>query len=151
MLVEALAYSGTSEIEGFLWRLAKQSLPTADVLHRRHILTSSTCGICGGEDSWCHSLIDCTMARCVWALADEMMTEHMSQVHEPRAKDWLFTMIATLPHEQLTRLCVTAWAIWHARRKAIHEDTFQSPLSTHSFVESFLNELTLLNPEAKKR
>jgi hypothetical protein len=34
------------------------------------------------------------------------------------------------------------WAIWHARREAIHEGTFQSPLSTHHFVENFLADLT---------
>jgi hypothetical protein len=86
-------------------------------------------------------LIDCTMARCVWALADGELTEHMSQVQEPRAWDWLFTMFESVPHEQLTRMCVTTWAIWHARRKAIHEGLFQSPLSTHLFVENFLAEL----------
>jgi hypothetical protein len=140
-----------AKVRVFLWRLAKQSLPTADVLHRRHISTSSTCGICGGEDSWRHSLLDCTMSRCVWALADEMMTEHMSQVQQPKARDWLFTMIATLPHDQMTRLCVTAWAIWHARRKAIYEGIYQSPLSTHSFIESFLNELMVMKPETKRK
>jgi ribonuclease HI len=50
-------------------------------------------------------------------------------------------MIDTLPHDQLVRMVVTAWAIWHARWKAIHEDLFQSPLSTHHFVESFLRDL----------
>jgi hypothetical protein len=35
-------------------------------------------------------------------------------------------------------LFVTLWVIWFARRKAIHEEVFQSPLSTHAFVEAFL-------------
>jgi hypothetical protein len=38
-------------------------------------------------------------------------------------------------------MCVTAWAIWNTRRKAIHEGLFQSPLSTNIFVENFLAEL----------
>ena len=75
-----------AKVKMFLWRLAKQSLPTSDVLHHRHILASSTCGICGADDSWRHSLLDCTMARCVWALADEDMTEHMNQVQEAGAR-----------------------------------------------------------------
>ena len=139
-----------AKLKVFLWRLAKQSLPTADTLHRRHIAQSSTCSICGGEDSWRHSLIDCTMARCVWALADEGMTEHMSQVQEPAARNWLFVMMDTLPHDQLIRMCVTAWAIWHARRKVIHEGIFQSPLSTHSFVECFISELGQIPKPAEK-
>jgi hypothetical protein len=131
-----------SKLRIFLWRLAKHSLPTADTLHRRHISPSSACAICGAEDSWRHSLLDCTMSRCVWALTDDELTEHMSHVQEPAARNWLFTMFETVPKEQLTRMCVTAWAIWHARRKAIHEGIFQSPLSTHHFVENFLADLS---------
>jgi hypothetical protein len=81
------------------------------------------------------------MSRYVWALADAEVTEHMSQVQEPETRSWLFTMFDTVPHKQLVRLCVTAWAIWHARRKAIHEGIFQSPMSTHHFIESFLADL----------
>jgi ribonuclease HI len=47
-------------------------------------------------------------------------------------------------------MCVTLWAIWHARRKAIHEDIFQSPLSTHHFVENFLAELNQTNTKPGK-
>lgn len=44
----------------FAWRLAKQSLPTSDVAHHRHIADESTCLICGwGADLWRHSLLDC--------------------------------------------------------------------------------------------
>jgi hypothetical protein len=74
-------------------------------------------------------------------LTDEELLEHMCQVNEAQARTWLFSMIDTLTHNQLTRMCVTLWAIWHARRKAIHEDSFQSPLSTHCFIDSFIREL----------
>ncbi|KAE8799248.1 putative cysteine-rich receptor-like protein kinase 20 [Hordeum vulgare] len=33
---------------------------------------------------------------------------------------------------------VTLWTIWRARRKAIYEDIFHSPLSTHHFINSYL-------------
>lgn len=36
---------------------------------------------------------------------------------------------------------ITLWEIWTARRKAIHEDVFQSPLATHGFVQIFISEL----------
>ena len=58
-------------------------------------------------------------------------------------------MIDTLPHEQLIRMCVTLWAIWHARRKAIHEGVFQSPLSVHGFLESFNSELDQVKKQAR--
>ena len=38
---------------------------------------------------------------------------------------------------------VTLWALWHAKRKAVYENIFQSPLSTHSFVVRFIADLDL--------
>jgi hypothetical protein len=45
---------------------------------------------------------------------------------------------------------VTLWAIWHARRKAIHENIFQSPLSVHYFVENFITDLKVVTDMKKK-
>lgn len=39
------------------------------------------------------------------------------------------------------RFLISCWAIWSARRRAIHEGEFQSPLSTLGFINSYLNEL----------
>jgi ribonuclease HI len=50
-------------------------------------------------------------------------------------------MIATLEHDKLVRVLVTLWAIWHARRKAVLEQIYQSPLSVHHFVEGFVADL----------
>jgi hypothetical protein len=52
-----------SKVKVFLWRLAQQSLPSTDLLHHRNMSTTSTCNICGMQDSWRHSLLDCQMAR----------------------------------------------------------------------------------------
>lgn len=60
----------TTQLNVFLWRLARQSLPTGDVLSHRHIADNGNCALCGEADSWRHSLISCTMARCVWSLVD---------------------------------------------------------------------------------
>jgi ribonuclease HI len=133
-----------SKIKVFLWRLAKQSIPTADVLAHRNMATSSTCSLCGAEDSWRHSLIECNMANSVWVLSKSLMVEHMIACDERSAKLWLFHLKETLPHDQFTRLTVTLWAIWLARRKAIHEEIFQNPMSTHGFINSYLEELKLL-------
>jgi hypothetical protein len=40
-----------SKIWVFLWILAKQSLPTADVLHHRNMAPQRCCLICGQDDS----------------------------------------------------------------------------------------------------
>ena len=51
-------------------------------------------------------------------------------------------MIDTMKKDDLVRMLVTLWAIWHAKRKAIPEEIFQSPLSTICFVDRFLEDLT---------
>jgi hypothetical protein len=51
-------------------------------------------------------------------------------------------MQESLSQSQFVNLVVTLWAIWYARRKSIHENEFQSPLSTHSFVQRFIADIT---------
>jgi hypothetical protein len=50
-------------------------------------------------------------------------------------------MLGDLAREESTRVVVTLWALWHARRKIIHEGQYQSPLSTHCFVDRFIADL----------
>jgi hypothetical protein len=40
-----------SKIHVFLWRLARQSIPTGDVRHHRNMLPNGGCTLCGGMDS----------------------------------------------------------------------------------------------------
>lgn len=96
---------------------------------------SPDCALCGAPNSWLHSFIECSMARCGWALASEELLEHMCMASEPSAKQWLFTMMDSVPHGEFTTMVVTLWAIW------IHEGEFQSPLSTNLFIKNFLMKL----------
>ncbi|KAM0866723.1 hypothetical protein ACQ4PT_042447 [Festuca glaucescens] len=140
-----------SKLRVFLWRLAKQSLPMADVLHRRHMAAQPSCALCGSPDSWRHSLLECNMARSVWALLPEEIVELVIQSQEPDARSWLASVFSSATHDELTQVVVTLWAIWHARRKALHEDVFQSPLSTHSFIRRFIDELNVLVAPVKQK
>jgi hypothetical protein len=56
--------------------------------------------------------------------------------------------MSSLKHTDITQVVVRLWAIWYARRLAIHENQFQSPLSTHSFVERFIGELKAVKQES---
>ena len=59
-----------SKVRIFVWRLSHMSLPTGTTRHARKMADMSVCSLCGAErDTWRHSLFDCRMARCVWALA----------------------------------------------------------------------------------
>lgn len=56
-------------------------------------------------------------------------------------------MLEALPQTDFTKVLVTLWAIWHVRRKAIHEQISQSPHSTHHFIHSYIRELELCRPK----
>jgi len=75
-----------SKIRVFLWRLARQTLPLGDLLHHRKMAPSNICAICGAEDSWKHALLDCNMARCVWALEKEDIAEFIGALQEHNAR-----------------------------------------------------------------
>ncbi|XP_073354033.1 uncharacterized protein [Aegilops tauschii subsp. strangulata] len=132
------------KVRMFLWRLSKQSIPTNDVRVHRHMSDSSACSICGAPDSWKHSLLECTMSRCTWALVDDELAQTLATNTEPKAKQWLFTLMSALSHESFVKLSVTLWAIWAARRKAIHEGLFQSPQTINGFINRYLQELKML-------
>jgi len=133
-----------SKIRVFLWRLARHSIPVRGLLHRRNMADNNASCMCGVQDTWKHSLLDCHMAKCVWALEREEITEFLWNIQELNARDWLAVACSTLSQEEMTRVAVTLWATWHARRKVIHERSFQSPLLTHLFVERFVSDLELI-------
>jgi hypothetical protein len=76
-------------------------------------------------------------------LADEEIMEHLCMNEDHNDKQWLFAMMESLSPDDFARVAVTLWAIWFARRKIIHEEEFQSPLSTHMFIESYLRYLAI--------
>ena len=134
-----------SKIRVFLWRLARHSIPTTDVLHRRNMAAQSACPLCGCQDSWRHALFMCPMSSSVWALAPEDLVHHLVDRMEEHPKDWLFAMNGVLNRDMFAHVIVIMWAIWRARRKAIYEDIFQSPHSIHGFITSFLEDLRYIN------
>lgn len=75
----------------------------------------------------------------------------LSQIQEESARGWLAEVFARLKHDDLIRVVVTLWTIWHAKRKAIHENLFQSPLSTHYFVDRFIGDLSLVSPGTQEK
>lgn len=129
------------KVKVFAWRLARQSLPTADVAHHRNMAQESTCLVCGvHEDSWRHSLLECRMARSVWVLVDEDLYDQIRWRREEQARHWLFELDEALSEQDYVKVIVTMWALWKAKRDLVHEDKWQSPFVTSKFVEHFLRE-----------
>ena len=49
-----------------------------------------------------------------------------------------------MPEKEWISVVVTLWAIWYARRRIIHDGEYQSPMSTHIFIERFILDLDLV-------
>jgi hypothetical protein len=62
------------------------------------------------------------------------------------ARGWITNVTKKLANDEFIRVAVRPWVIWHARKKAIHENIFQSPMSTYCFVERFISELQMILP-----
>jgi hypothetical protein len=135
-----------SKLRMFAWRLARSSLPIGEERERRHMATSAVCPICcAAIDSWRHSLLDCNLAKVVWSLREDDLVLPLVADETTDAKLWLFSLSSTLRQEEFIEALVTLWAIWWARRKAIHEEEFQSPLSTHMFIAKYLADLQMVS------
>lgn len=91
------------------------------------------------------------MAKCVWALEKEELVEHVCRTQDADARGCLTRWFDTLPHDDAVRVAVTLWAIWYARRKVIHEGIFQSPLSTHNFINEYCDQLQVSKPQKQPK
>lgn len=107
-----------TKLKVFLWSRARHSLPTEDLRNHKNTTDRDEFIVCEMKDSWRHSLIECSMARCVWALVDQDLLEHMMATTEPLTRTG---MIEVLSLKELTRLIVTLLAVWTTWRKLIHE------------------------------
>lgn len=91
-----------SKVRVFLWRLARQSIPAQDVRCRRNMVENSRYNLCGVSDSWKHSLLECHVAKAVWALEKEEITGVLCMINEDAAKAWLSIVWKTMFHNAIT-------------------------------------------------
>jgi len=140
-----------SKLKVFLWRFAKNTTPTGALLHHRNMADTPACALCGAKDTWRHALLNCMVSRSTWALSSEHIIDALSKNEEGDAKRWLSSMHEALSHESFTTLVVTLWALWGARRKAIHEQIYQSPFQVHGFIQSYIRELEAIKTVKTRR
>jgi len=87
----------------------------------------------------------------VWVLQRDEIKVFIDSAQQQDARLWLHEAMASLQHDMLVTVVVTLWAVWYAKRKVIHENLYQSPLSTHCFVERFLADLEAIKIPSKEK
>jgi hypothetical protein len=58
-----------------------------------------------------HSLLECAMSRCIWALVDPVIVEHIILSSEASTQQWLFSMPNSVKKFDLTKMLVMLWDV----------------------------------------
>ncbi|KAG6687379.1 hypothetical protein I3842_11G068200 [Carya illinoinensis] len=118
--------------KSFLWRAAKESLPTNLNLLKRKVVTSPLCPIClSEEETVSHALWSCKSAQ-----------DKMSSTAES-FKELLESMLEKLPSEVLCEMAVTIKLLWYRRNNLVFEDIFSSPANLSKRIQAELSIIRL--------
>lgn len=78
------------------------SLSTSVICEARNMVPTVECSVChAAEDLWRHSLFECHMSRCVWALGDEEILKHVISNRIDDARLQLFYLFDMLQQHEL--------------------------------------------------
>lgn len=94
----------------------------------------------------------CNIASSAWAISDRDLYASVSVDGTHDARLLLFELIKGMSSENFARGLMILWAIWWARRHAVHENEFQSSVSTHTFINRFMDDIHNVeekSPEAR--
>jgi hypothetical protein len=74
---------------------------------------------------------------------DEDMLDLLASLRFSDPKHWVSYMCSNIPQADGIRVLVTCWAIWYARRKAIH-GIFKSPFSIIIMINRLIEEFEIV-------
>ncbi|XP_026410447.1 uncharacterized protein LOC113305646 [Papaver somniferum] len=117
----------------FVWRAARNALPTRTVLHTRMSMHSVDCARCNDpHESIMHALVIFPFASRVWFMSDFSINTEFFQ--DKSFTDWLlFCLIdplSKLPDEAQCLFIAILWSLWTSRNNFI----FQNLTETHVAV-----------------
>ncbi|KAH9754587.1 putative reverse transcriptase/RNA-dependent DNA polymerase [Citrus sinensis] len=121
----------------FMWRAARNLLPTAENLWKRKCLKDPICQGCNREvETVRHALLDCKAARKIWYHAT-------SSVQIPNAQnqdilEFIYEVWSTWGKTEAEQAIAFCWAVWFARNKRIFEGKKSDPRASAAKAESLL-------------
>ncbi|KAF7810649.1 uncharacterized protein G2W53_037392 [Senna tora] len=101
----------------FVWRVAKDILPTGEALKRRGVDIDGMCGMCGEEaETGIHAIIGCSSVHPFWSISGlTLVTEIDAEVG---FKEWLIMAMAQWGSKDLELFAIAAQKVWERRNKA---------------------------------
>ncbi|KAF8654530.1 hypothetical protein HU200_061721 [Digitaria exilis] len=108
----------------FLWLLHHHRLPSAALLHRRNIIESPLCALCGEYEDQHHILLTCPRARRIWRLLNWSSAPHLQSFRDlwdaPELPDADPRMLSAI-------ITAILWNIWKARNSLQFNGCFLDP------------------------
>ncbi|XP_026411119.1 uncharacterized protein LOC113306390 [Papaver somniferum] len=129
-------------IHFFLWRAARNSLPSRFIFHTRIPMHSVDCPRCSDpQETIMHALITCPFASRVWFISDFNISTQFFQ--NKSFIDWLlFWLIdpqSKLPEDDQYLLVAILWSLWTSRNNFI----FQNIKKNHTTVLAIARAMLL--------
>ncbi|XP_042983225.1 uncharacterized protein LOC122312634 [Carya illinoinensis] len=120
--------------KSFLWRAAKESLPTCLNLYKRKMVDSPLCPVCHRvPESVTHAIWSCSAAQDVWSMSTKRIQK--LNVEDGPFVEVLKPLLENLSSHELTEVAVTARAIWNKRNQWLFEQSFHSPFQVVNILE----------------
>ncbi|CAN1143330.1 Putative ribonuclease H protein At1g65750 [Linum perenne] len=111
------------------WRLAREVVPTRDMLQHRHIVVPWECGLCGKhiENSW-HLFLSCEVAESCWEEVGlrEVIAESCEE--QEGFTQWLFMMIEKAPEDRIQIIMAIIWGLWKERNGRVWRNEIKPPI-----------------------
>ncbi|XP_057770854.1 uncharacterized protein LOC130990645 [Salvia miltiorrhiza] len=116
------------KVRSFLWRAARNNLPSKERLLSRGVAVGGECETCKSsfENLW-HTFFFCSFAEDCWRCSD--LGQYISNITNSCDSfvEALFCIIGGNNEELTARVCMVLWQIWKDRNRAIWEGVFPVP------------------------
>ena len=133
-----------TKIKIFMWRAARNLMPTAVNLWRKKVIQSPWCQRCRRtEETPYHAIFNCKCAQKVWRL-----TEYGEEISRCESKDVLSLMVelakkkSKADMEMIIALC---WVSWHSRNFQILKNKKEDPQISVARAEAVVQSYRKVN------
>ncbi|KAH9718251.1 zf-RVT domain-containing protein [Citrus sinensis] len=115
------------KVKVFMWRAAKNLLPTATNLWKRKMIMDPICKRCScrSEDVF-HALLECRVARKLWKVTE--FYEEVKQIPHQDMLSLLQEMASKRTKKDVELIIAVCWAIWYSRNCFIFYGKEENPL-----------------------
>ncbi|KAL0282834.1 UNVERIFIED_CONTAM: putative mitochondrial protein [Sesamum angustifolium] len=132
------------KIRIFIWKLAKNALPTCMNLRKKLRADGWGCPFCGSEQEDIeHAFLRCSFVRQIWALSNLQWSLISAFPADPCA--WVERMARSLSPGDFAFFISICWAVWWNRNRALMEHASLSAGDLLSFVSNYLASFHQVN------